>query len=80
MYTVPPRASLYTPEYASFTYNKKMKQFKITDTGYWKEAQLMLTNPRDAFSGQSMSTIVYFAPQPKGISLGIEYRCLRSKN
>jgi len=38
----------------SSTYNNKMKQFK-TDTGYQKEAQLMLTNPRDAFSGQSMS-------------------------
>jgi len=28
--------------------------FKITDTGYLK-AQLMLTNPHDAFSDQSMS-------------------------
>ena len=38
MYTVPPRAALYTPDYAllhydcvSFTYNNKMKQFK----NYW---------------------------------------------
>jgi len=38
MYTVPPRAALYTPEYAllhkacvSFTYSNKMKQF----WNYW---------------------------------------------
>ena len=64
MYVVPPQTTLFTPEYAllhyacvSFTYNNKMKihdSLKITETRY-EQKKLMLTNPRDAFGGQSRS-------------------------